>query len=176
MAERLSHVDRSGRVKMVDVGDKPVTNREAVARGEITMSAAALKAIRTGAVTKGDPFRRAAGRHHGRQADVRVDSACAPHSPSRMSRRATPTRRGYRIESRLRTSAQTALEMEGWRPFRWPPDGLRHGQGRRQDDDHREHLPPRKREAKSGLFPVGTYEAFGRSSRTIRTTRKTRTL
>ena len=36
---RLSHVDRRGRVKMVDVGDKPVTNREAVARGEITMSA-----------------------------------------------------------------------------------------------------------------------------------------
>ena len=39
---RLSHVDRSiaWRVKMVDVGDKPVTDREAIARGEITMSRA----------------------------------------------------------------------------------------------------------------------------------------
>ena len=36
-AGRLSHVDARGRVKMVDVGDKPVTNREAIARGSITM-------------------------------------------------------------------------------------------------------------------------------------------
>ena len=39
---RLSHVDARGRVRMVDVGDKPVTAREAVARGEIAMSAAGL--------------------------------------------------------------------------------------------------------------------------------------
>ena len=38
-AATLSHVDASGRVKMVDVGDKAVTAREAIARGSITMSA-----------------------------------------------------------------------------------------------------------------------------------------
>jgi len=43
---KLSHVDRKGRVRMVDVGAKPVTVREAVAHGEITMSGAALRAIR----------------------------------------------------------------------------------------------------------------------------------
>src|SRR5262245_62028498 len=40
--QTLSHVDRRGRVKMVDVGDKPVTAREAIARGTITMSREAL--------------------------------------------------------------------------------------------------------------------------------------
>ena len=44
---------------MVDVGDKPVTSREAVARGEITMSRGALKLIREGAVSKGDPLQAA---------------------------------------------------------------------------------------------------------------------
>ena len=38
----LSHVDRQGRVRMVDVGEKAVTTRVAVARGSITMSAVAL--------------------------------------------------------------------------------------------------------------------------------------
>src|SRR3954453_9986291 len=55
-AVRLSHVDARGRVKMVDVGEKPVTAREAIARGSITMSRAALAAIRGGHVKKGDPL------------------------------------------------------------------------------------------------------------------------
>ena len=59
MARALSHVDRSGRVKMVDVGDKPVTDREAIARGAISMSRAALSAIRAGSVAKGDPLQAA---------------------------------------------------------------------------------------------------------------------
>ena len=50
---------RAGRVRMVDVGDKPVTDREAVARGSITMSREALRLIRSGAVKKGDPLQAA---------------------------------------------------------------------------------------------------------------------
>ena len=38
----VSHVDRRGRVKMVDVGDKPITAREAIARGSHPMSREAL--------------------------------------------------------------------------------------------------------------------------------------
>ena len=53
---RLSHVDDSGRVTMVDVGEKAVTQREAVARGSIRMSAEALSLIRAGRVKKGDPL------------------------------------------------------------------------------------------------------------------------
>lgn len=50
----LTHLDETGAAHMVDVGGKPVTARQAVATGRITMSPAALAAIRTGAVAKGD--------------------------------------------------------------------------------------------------------------------------
>ena len=56
-ARRLSHVDARGRARMVDVGNKPVTHREAVARGEITMSAMARRMIRRGEVAKEIRFR-----------------------------------------------------------------------------------------------------------------------
>ena len=44
-SSRLTHVDRHGRIRMVDVGDKAVTDREAVARGSIAMSPKARKLI-----------------------------------------------------------------------------------------------------------------------------------
>jgi molybdenum cofactor biosynthesis enzyme len=43
--KRLSHLDDAGRARMVDVGDKPVTAREAVAEGFIAMSPETLRAI-----------------------------------------------------------------------------------------------------------------------------------
>src|SRR5215218_4859937 len=52
----LTHVDSSGRLRMVDVGDKPVTAREAVARGAITVSAAVQRLVRSGQVRKGNPL------------------------------------------------------------------------------------------------------------------------
>src|SRR5688572_33451090 len=55
-ARRLSHLDAKGKARMVDVGAKPVTSREALARGEIVMSAAALRLIRRGGVAKGGPL------------------------------------------------------------------------------------------------------------------------
>jgi cyclic pyranopterin phosphate synthase len=50
----LTHLDATGAARMVDVTAKPDTRREATATGRITMSDAALAAIRTGAVAKGD--------------------------------------------------------------------------------------------------------------------------
>ena len=58
-ATRLSHLDDSGKARMVDVGGKPVTSREALARGEITMSREALELIRSGKIAKGDPLQTA---------------------------------------------------------------------------------------------------------------------
>src|SRR4051812_48413384 len=58
-AARLTHVGPRGEVRMVDVGDKAVTSREAVATGDITMSTAALRLIRSGKVKKGDPLQTA---------------------------------------------------------------------------------------------------------------------
>ena len=51
---RLSHIDSSGAARMVNVGHKPVTQREAVAEGYITLQAATLRAIANGSVPKGE--------------------------------------------------------------------------------------------------------------------------
>ena len=110
---RLSHVDASGKARMVDVGDKPVTNREAVARGEITMSAGALRLIRRGEVAKGDPLQtaRLAGIMAAKQTSSLIP-LCHPLPLTHIGVELTPTRRGYRIEARVRTTAQTGVEME----------------------------------------------------------------
>lgn len=50
----LTHLDADGAARMVDVGSKPATRRQAVAQGRITMSAAAVRAIREGTSAKGD--------------------------------------------------------------------------------------------------------------------------
>ena len=51
---KLSHFDASGSAVMVDVSEKPITARQAVARGIITMNAAAFAAVRDGTAQKGD--------------------------------------------------------------------------------------------------------------------------
>ncbi len=51
---KLSHVDAAGRARMVDVGDKPITVRTAVAEGGIRMSAEAYRLVADQAVAKGD--------------------------------------------------------------------------------------------------------------------------
>ena len=50
----LTHVDESGDVQMVDVGDKPDTTRRAVARGEIRLRESTVEAVRANDVAKGD--------------------------------------------------------------------------------------------------------------------------
>lgn len=51
---KLSHVDETGRARMVDVSDKPITNRSATAEGTIRMSMEAFELIQSNAVQKGD--------------------------------------------------------------------------------------------------------------------------
>ena len=98
---------------MVDVGDKPETAREARAGGEITMSAQALRLIRSGTVAKGDPLQtaRLAGIMAAKQTAALIP-LCHPLALTHVSVDLTPTRRGYRIESRVRTTGKTGVEME----------------------------------------------------------------
>ena len=109
----LSHLDATGKARMVDVGDKPATAREARATGEITMSAAALRLIRAGRVAKGDPLQtaRLAGIMAAKQTAALIP-LCHPLALTHVSVDLTPTRRGYRIESRVRTTSPTGVEME----------------------------------------------------------------
>jgi len=110
---RLSHVDARGRVRMVDVGSKPVTEREAIARGSIRMSRAALKIVRSGKVKKGDPLQaaRVAGIMAAKQTSALIP-LCHPLPLTSVHVDLTPTARGYDIEARVRTTAQTGVEME----------------------------------------------------------------
>ena len=52
--KNLTHLDKSGHARMVNVGDKSPSNRAAVAAGEIRMSPAAFSALTTGRAAKGD--------------------------------------------------------------------------------------------------------------------------
>lgn len=109
----LTHVDDHGRVRMVDVSGKPVTDRTAVARGAIAVSAAARNAVRRGAVKKGDPLQTA--RIAGILAAKRTSDLvplCHPLSLTSVAVDVTPTRTGFTIEARVGTSGQTGVEME----------------------------------------------------------------
>jgi cyclic pyranopterin phosphate synthase len=54
MSDALTHLDEQGKARMVDVGGKAVTAREAVAEGYITLAAATLRAIAEEKVPKGE--------------------------------------------------------------------------------------------------------------------------
>ena len=112
-SSKLSHVDRSGNVSMVDVGAKPETEREAVARGRIIVSTEALQEIRAGRVKKGDPLQ--AARLAGILAAKRTSDLiplCHPLPLSHVQVDFTPEKDGYSIEARVRTTARTGVEME----------------------------------------------------------------
>ena len=110
---RLTHVDAKGRIRMVDVGDKAVTDREAVARGSIAMSKDARKLIQSGNNKKGDPIQ--AARLAGIMAAKKTSELiplCHPLNLSHVSVDLTPNKKGYDIEARVRISGKTGVEME----------------------------------------------------------------
>ena len=110
---KLSHVDEAGRIRMVDVGHKPVTAREAIAVGHIRLSAEALKQVRAGGLKKGDPLEtaRLAGIMAAKQTAALIP-LCHPLPISHADVALTPVRDGYAIEATVRTTAQTGVEME----------------------------------------------------------------
>jgi cyclic pyranopterin phosphate synthase len=109
----LTHVDSKGRIRMVDVGDKAVTDREAVARGSIVMSKDARRLIQSGDNKKGDPIQ--AARLAGIMAAKKTSELiplCHPLNLSHVSVDLTPNKKGYDIEARVRISGKTGVEME----------------------------------------------------------------
>jgi cyclic pyranopterin phosphate synthase len=98
---------------MVDVGDKPETDREAVATAEIRVSKAALNAVRRGAVKKGDPLQIA--RIAGIMAAKRTSDMiplCHPLALSHVDVEIEPRAWGYELRSTVRTRGRTGVEME----------------------------------------------------------------
>ena len=109
----LSHVDSTGRLRMVDVAAKPPSDREAIARGRIQIAAAALRTVRRGQVSKGNPLETA--RLAGILAAKRTAELiplCHPLPLTHVDVELRPRRDGYEIEARVRTTAPTGVEME----------------------------------------------------------------
>ena len=112
--EGLSHLDADGKARMVEVGTKPATQREAVATGRVCMAPETLRALLAGQTPKGDVF--AVARVAGIQAAKRTadliplchtialtgcDVRFEPEPPQRL-----------RIEARVRAQDRTGVEME----------------------------------------------------------------
>jgi cyclic pyranopterin phosphate synthase len=112
---RLSHLDARGRARMVDVGPKPVTAREAVARGEVRMKAATLRAIARGRTKKGDVLAvaRVAGILAAKRAHELIP-LCHPLPIESVALELAPdlARSAIAVEARVRVEAKTGVEME----------------------------------------------------------------
>lgn len=112
---RLSHTDEQGAARMVDVGDKPVTVREAVAEGSVRMSDEAFALVRDNAVAKGDVL--AVARVAGiagakRTADLIPLCHPVPLDVVEVNAEADASLPGVRVSARARATARTGVEME----------------------------------------------------------------
>jgi cyclic pyranopterin phosphate synthase len=110
----LTHFDAAGQAHMVDVSDKAITTREAVAEGCVTMSAETL-VLAQGGATKGDVM--GVARLAGIMAAKRTADLiplCHPLPVTKVSLDLTPDPAlpGLRITATVRTTGQTGVEME----------------------------------------------------------------
>lgn len=112
---RLTHIDERGQAKMVDVGGKPDTEREAIARGTVRMEPGTLAMIASGSAPKGDVL--AVARIAGIMAAKRTSELIPLCHPLILSQVAVEIRPGasesvLEIEARVRTMGKTGVEME----------------------------------------------------------------
>lgn len=115
MDKRLTHLDAEGRARMVDVGDKPATKREAVAQGRIRVAAATLQRALNGDAPKGDV--RAIAEIAGVMAGKRTSELiplCHPLGLTLLTVEVSPDEAlpGFRVSAKARTTGQTGVEME----------------------------------------------------------------
>jgi len=111
----LTHLDAHGRAHMVDVGDKPLTERVCVARGAVRMAPATLERIAAGSVPKGDVL--ATARLAGIQASKRTDEwipLChsLPLDGVEVELLPEPAESRVRIQAVASAHARTGVEME----------------------------------------------------------------
>ena len=115
MSAQLSHLDDSGNARMVDVGDKPDTERVAVARGEVLMRPATLDLIQAGAMKKGDVLtvaQLAGVMAAKRTADLIPLCHPLPLSHIAVELELDPALPGVQITATVRTYGKTGVEME----------------------------------------------------------------
>ncbi len=111
----LTHIDSSGEARMVNVGDKAITERVATASCEVVMSAKTLSLIRSGGIGKGDVIATAklAGVMGGkRTAELIPMCHNIPISQIEVDIEELADGKGLRIEATARATWRTGVEME----------------------------------------------------------------
>ena len=111
----LTHIDADGEAHMVDVSSKPVQDREAIARGEISLAKSTLDAIEEGSTTKGNVL--AVARLAGIMAAKKTGDLiplCHPLSVTHIEVdfEIPESRNRIIVTSLVRISAKTGVEME----------------------------------------------------------------
>lgn len=112
---KLTHIDEAGRARMVDVSDKPSTDRVAVAQGRLVMAPATLDLAMSGSGKKGEV--RAVAEIAGVMAAKRTSDLipmCHPLAISSVKVEVNPSSDGSGLEvtARVKTTGPTGVEME----------------------------------------------------------------
>jgi len=110
---QLSHVDEQGRVRMVDTGDKQITQRRAVASAKVLMKRETVSALREHRTPKGDPLEaaRLAG-IMGAKRTADLIPLCHPLPLTHVDVQASVEDDGVSLTAEASTNAQTGVEME----------------------------------------------------------------
>jgi len=115
VAKRLTHLGKSGEARMVDVGDKPATERIAVAEGRVVMAKSTLKLVLDGNAKKGDVI--GAARIAGIMAAKRTHELiplCHPLALSKVELDIVPDQKlpGLQVRAAVKVKGPTGVEME----------------------------------------------------------------
>ncbi|HEX9881700.1 MAG TPA: cyclic pyranopterin monophosphate synthase MoaC [Hyphomicrobium sp.] len=112
---KLSHIDKKGEARMVDVSDKAATTRTAVAEGFVAMQAETLALLQSGETPKGDVL--ATARIAGIMAAKRTHELIPLCHPLNLTKVAVhleprPEPPGVGVTAEVKTAGQTGVEME----------------------------------------------------------------
>ena len=114
---RLTHFDKKGKAKMVDISKKQETIREAVVRGSVFMNSNTYKSIMSGKIAKGDVLAvaKVAGIMAAKKTSEMIPM-CHPLNLSHVEINFYPYEKKNQIdiEAKVRIKAQTGVEMEGF--------------------------------------------------------------
>ena len=114
---KLTHFDKTGRARMVDVSKKRETLREAVVRGSIFMNPKTFKSIMSGKIAKGDVLvvAKVAGIMAAKKT-AEIIPMCHPLNLSHVEINLFPSEKESRIdiESKVKIKGRTGVEMEGF--------------------------------------------------------------
>ena len=109
----LTHFDRAGRARMVDVGEKPETERVAIASGHVRMATETIELIRTGRAAKGDVLAVAQiAAVMGAKKTADLIPMCHPLMLTRIDVAFDLREEDVRVEATVATRGRTGVEME----------------------------------------------------------------